>query len=123
MQGIDISNLITVIVALFGGGVVGVVIKAFTEKRKINAEANNTNIKSLLEIDQRMNERMAKLEERVANLEQENYKLKSDKLTLEKETHRLASLVADLEKENKALHEENDALKLELETLRGNINN
>ena len=123
MQGIDISNLITVIVALFGGGVVGVVIKAFTEKRKINAEANNTNIKSLLEIDQRMNERMAKLEERVANLEQENYKLKSDKLTLEKETHRLASLVADLEKENKALHEENDALKLELETFRGTINN
>lgn len=123
MQGIDISNLITVIVALFGGGVVGVVIKALTEKRKINAEANNTNIKSLLEIDQRMNERMAKLEERVANLEQENYKLKSDKLTLERETHRLAALVADLEKENKELHEENDALKLELETLKGSANN
>ena len=120
MQGIDISNLITVIVALFGGGVVGVVIKALTEKRKINAEANNTNIKSLLEIDQRMNERMAKLEERVANLEQENYKLKSDKLTLEKETHRLSALVADLEKENKELHEENDALKLELKTLKNN---
>ena len=123
MQGIDISNLITVIVALFGGGVVGVVIKALTEKRKINAEANNTNIKSLLEIDQRMNERMAKLEERVANLEQENYKLKSDKLTLEKETHRLSALVADLEKENKQLHEENDALKLELKTLKGSTNN
>ena len=123
MQGIDISNLITVIVALFGGGVVGVVIKALTEKRKINAEANNTNIKSLLEIDQRMNERMTKLEERVANLEQENYKLKSDKLTLEKETHRLSALVTDLEKENKELHEENDALKLELETLKGNTNN
>ena len=120
MQGIDISNLITVIVALFGGGVVGVVIKALTEKRKINAEANNTNIKSLLEIDQRMNERMAKLEERVANLEQENYKLKSDKLTLEKETHRLSALVAELEKENKELHEENDKLKLELETLKNN---
>ena len=123
MQGIDISNLITVIVALFGGGVVGVVIKALTEKRKINAEANNTNIKSLLEIDQRMNERMAKLEERVANLEQENYKLKSDKLTLEKETHRLSALVADLKKENKELHEENDKLKLELETLKGSTNN
>ena len=123
MQGIDISNLITVIVALFGGGVVGVVIKALTEKRKINAEANNTNIKSLLEIDQRMNERMAKLEERVANLEQENYKLKSDKLTLERETHRLAAQVADLEKENKELHEENDALKLELKTLKGSTNN
>ena len=123
MQGIDISSLITVIIALFGGGVVGVVIKALTEKRKINAEANNTNIKSLLEIDQRMNERMAKLEERVANLEQENYKLKSDKLTLEKETHRLSALVADLEKENKELHEENDALKLELKTLKGNTSN
>ena len=123
MQGIDISSLITVIIALFGGGVVGVVIKALTEKRKINAEANNTNIKSLLEIDQRMNERMAKLEERVANLEQENYKLKSDKLTLEKETHRLSALVADLEKENKELHEENDALKLELKTLKGSTNN
>ena len=123
MQGIDISSLITVIIALFGGGVVGVVIKALTEKRKINAEANNTNIKSLLEIDQRMNERMAKLEERVANLEQENYKLKSDKLTLERETHRLAAQVADLEKENKELHEENDALKLELETLKGSTNN
>ena len=34
-----------------------------------------------------MNERMAKLEERVANLEQENYKLKADKLNLEKEAH------------------------------------
>ena len=123
MQGIDISSLITVIIALFGGGAVGVVIKALTEKRKINAEANNTNIKSLLEIDQRMNERMAKLEERVANLEQENYKLKSDKLTLEKETHRLSALVTDLEKENKELHEENDALKLELETLKGSTNN
>ena len=119
MPNVDISGLITIIVSLFGGGVVGVVIKAFTEKRKINAEANNTNIKSLLEIDQRMNERMAKLEERVANLEQENYKLKSDKLSLEKETNRLAALVADLEKENNELHEENESLKTELETLRG----
>lgn len=123
MPNVDITSLITIIASLFGGGVVGVIIKAFTEKRKINAEANNTNIKSLLEIDQRMNERMAKLEERVANLEQENYKLKSDKLSLEKETHRLAALVADLEKENKELHDKNKALKTELETLRGTINN
>lgn len=102
MQGVDIANMITVVVALFGGGVVGVVIKALTEKRKINAEANNTNIKSLLEIDQRMNERMAKLEERVANLEQENYKLKSDKLVLEKETQRLKTLLTELEAEKKS---------------------
>lgn len=115
MPGVDITNLITVIVALFGGGVVGVVIKALTEKKKLNAEANNTNIKSLLEIDQRMNERMAKLEERVANLEQENYKLKSDKLSLEKETHKLKLTVHTLEKENTFLREENKELKTTLE--------
>ena len=122
MQGVDIANIVTVIVALFGGGVVGVVIKTFTEKRKINAEANNTNIKSILEIDQRMNERMAKLEARVANLEQENYKLKSEKLELEKETHRLEAVIFHLEEENKELHEENDKLKLELETLKETLN-
>lgn len=123
MPGIDVGSVITVVVALFGGGVVGVVIKALTEKRKINAEANNTNIKSILEIDQRMNERMTKLEARVANLEQENYKLKSEKLALEKETHRLEIMVAQLKEENKELHEENEALKKELSELRSNITN
>lgn len=120
-QGIDITSIVSVIVALFGGGVIGVVIKALTEKKKINAEATNTNIKSLLEIDQRMNERMAKLEERVANLEQENYKLKSEKLSLEKETHKLKLKIAELEEENTQLHEENQVLKLELDTLKTEI--
>lgn len=118
MSGADIANIVTIVVALFGGGVVGVVIKALTEKRKINAEANNTNIKSLLEIDQRMNERMAKLEERVANLEQENYKLKSDKLELEKNVHKLEAAVKQLEAEKKELYDENCALKAELETFK-----
>ena len=120
MSGIDITNLIAVIVALFGGGVVGVVIKAFTEKKKLNAEANNINIKSLLEIDQRMNERMAKLEERVANLEQENYKLKSDKLALEKEAHRLEVLVTKLEADKKELYNENCLLRQEIAALKQN---
>ena len=120
MQSVDLTSLITVVVSLFGGGVVGVVIKALTEKKKVNAEATNTNIKSLLEIDQRMNERMAKLEERVANLEQENYKLKSDKLLLEKETHRLQSVVEQLEEENKELKEENNLLKEELKQFQEN---
>ena len=115
MQSINVTTLITIIGSLFGGGVIGVIIKALMERKKVNAEANNTNIKSLLEIDQRMNERMAKLEERVANLEQENYKLKSDKLALEKETHRLQNIVTHLEEENKELHEENYKLKQELE--------
>ena len=115
MQGFDWGTLTTVIISLLGGGVVGVVAKTIGERRKINAEATNTNIKSLLEIDQRMNERMAKLEERVANLEQENYKLKSDKLSLEKETLKLKAKVQELEIENKQLQDENEELKLELE--------
>ena len=122
MSEIDIANIITVVVALFGGGVVGIVIKALTEKKKLNAEANNTNIKSLLEIDQRMNERMAKLEERVANLEQENYKLKSDKLMLEKETHRLEVLITDLETDKQELYKENCALKQEIKSLKEKLN-
>ena len=123
MQAGDLTNIITVVVALFGGGVVGVVIRALVEKKKLNAEATNTNIKSLLEIDQRMNERMAKLEERVANLEQENYKLKSEKLTLEKETHELRLSVEKLEKEKEELYKENCLLKEELVKLRDDINN
>lgn len=117
MQSIDAMTLVTILGSLFGGGVIGVIIKAFMERKKVNAEATNTNIKSLLEIDQRMNERMAKLEERVANLEQENYKLKSDKLTLEKENHRLQTIVTHLEEENKELHGENCSLKAELAKL------
>ena len=108
MQNFNWGSIITVVVSLLGGGVIGVIVKALTEKGKLNAEATNTNIKSLLEIDQRMNERMAHLEERVAHLEQENYKLKSEKLSLEKETHKLKLRIQELEEENKAL-------KLELE--------
>lgn len=115
MQSIDVTTLITIIGSLFGGGVIGIIIKALMERKKVDAEANNTNIKSLLEIDQRMNERMAKLEERVANLEQENYRLKSEKLILEKEAHRLQTIVTHLETENKELHEENCELKAKLE--------
>ena len=109
------TTLVTILGSLFGGGVIGVIIKAFMERKKVNAEATNTNIKSLLEIDQRMNERMAKLEERVANLEQENYKLKSDKLTLEKENHRLQTVITQLEDENKELRQENCELKSKLQ--------
>lgn len=121
MQSIDTMTLVTILGSLFGGGVIGVIIKAFMERKKVNAEATNTNIKSLLEIDQRMNERMTKLEERVANLEQENYKLKSDKLVLEKETQRLKTLLTELEAEKKELYNENCSLKLEIEVLKENI--
>ena len=47
IQGFDFNSLITVIISLFGGGVVGIAIKAFAEKKKVNAEATNTSIKSL----------------------------------------------------------------------------
>jgi CII-binding regulator of phage lambda lysogenization HflD len=110
-MGVDWGTIATIVGSLLGGGVVGVIVKTVAERGKVNAEATNTNIKSLLEIDQRMNERMAKLEERVANLEQENYKLKSEKLNLEKETHKLKLKIIELEEENKKLEEENKLLQ------------
>lgn len=121
-MGIDWGIIATVVGSLLGGGVIGVIVKALTEKKKVNAEATNTNIKSLLEIDQRMNERMAKLEERVANLEQENYKLKSEKLNLEKETHKLKLRIQDLEEENQRLEEENKKLEEEIKQLTLQLN-
>lgn len=117
-MGIDWGIIATVVGSLLGGGVVGVVVKALTEKKKLNAEATNTNIKSLLEIDQRMNERMAKLEERVANLEQENYKLKSEKLNLEKETHKLKLKISELEEENQKLEDKNKSLQEEIDNIK-----
>lgn len=117
-MGIDWGVIATMVGSLLGGGVIGVVVKSLTEKRKVNAEAINTDIKSMLEIDQRMNERMAKLEERVANLEQENYKLKTEKLNLEKETHKLKIKINELEEENKILEEENKRLQDEIDNIK-----
>lgn len=117
-MGIDWGVIATTVGSLLGGGVIGAIVKSLTEKRKVNAEATNTNIKSVLEIDQRMNERMAKLEERVANLEQENYKLKSEKLVLEKETHKLKLKITELEEENKRLEEENQRLQDEINNIK-----
>ena len=38
MQAIDMTTLITIIGSLFGGGVIGVIIKAFIERKKVNAK-------------------------------------------------------------------------------------
>ena len=115
---IDWGVIATTIGSLLGGGVIGAIVKSLTEKRKVNAEATSTNIKSLLEIDQRMNERMSKLEARVANLEQENYKLKLEKLNLEKETQKLKLNISELEEENKKLEDENQRLQKEINNIK-----
>ena len=117
-MGVDWGVIATTIGSLLGGGVIGAIVKSLTEKRKVNAEATSTNIKSLLEIDQRMNERMSKLEARVANLEQENYKLKSEKLNLEKETQKLKLKISELEEENKKLEDENQRLQKEINNIK-----
>lgn len=117
-MGIDWGVIATTIGSLLGGGVIGAIVKSLTEKRKVNAEATSTNIKSLLEIDQRMNERMSKLEARVANLEQENYKLKLEKLNLEKETQKLKLNISELEEENKKLEDENQRLQKEINNIK-----
>ena len=117
-MGVDWGTIAAIVGSLLGGGVVGVIVKTVAERSKVNAEATNTNIKSLLEIDQRMNERMAKLEERVANLEQENYKLKSEKVNLEKETHKLKLKISELEEENQKLEDKNKSLQEEIDNIK-----
>lgn len=89
------DNLITIIVALFGGGAIGTIIASLIGKKKTDAEAENTNIKSILEIDERMNSRLVKLEERVAHLEEENYKLKKDNLEKDMEITNLKAQLSN----------------------------
>ena len=80
-------EFVLAIIGAFGGGAgIAGIITAILSKKKTDAEAENTNIKSILEIDSRLNERMSKLEERVARLEEENLKLKEENLKLR---HRL----------------------------------
>lgn len=88
-----ISSLFTVI----GSGAIGAIITAIATKRKSDAEAQHTNVQSLLDVDTRLNERISKLEERVAILEAENIKLKEENIVLK---HQLGQLSENEEKKN-----------------------
>ena len=87
-----VSSLFTII----GSGAIGAIISAIATKRKSDAEARHTNVQALLEVDERLNERISKLEERVAALEAENIQLKEENIMLK---HQLGQL-SETEKKN-----------------------
>ena len=81
-----VGSLFTVI----GSGAIGAIITAIATKRKSDAEAQHTNVQALLEVDERLNERISKLEERVAALEAENIQLKEENIMLRHQLRQLS---------------------------------
>lgn len=105
------SLVISVIIAVLGSGGLATIITAWASKRKNKAEATATNVKSILEIDARLNDRISRLEERVAALEKENLELKAKELQLKHDNDVYLEEINDLKEENEFLKEENSQLK------------
>lgn len=104
-------NWLALLGSVLGAGGISAFITALVSRRKSNAEAAATNIRSILEVDARLNERLAKIEERVAALERENFELKQIKLTLTYENEKCLEEIEGLKEENASLIEENEMLK------------
>lgn len=118
MSGVDI---IAIIGALIGSGGIAAIITAWATKKKNKADAEATNIKSILEIDARLNERISSLEEKVAFLEKENFELKQKELRLNYENKKYKEKLEELRLENQELNKEIIKLKEKINNL--TINN
>lgn len=77
------DSLVSILISTLGGGVIGAIVTALVGKKKVDAEAQNTNVQSMLDIDKRMEERMALVEARSTRLEEENFALRCQVLSLE----------------------------------------
>ena len=106
-------DIIAIIGTLMGSGGIAAIVTAWATKKKNKADAEATNIKSILEIDARLNERISNLEEKVALLETENFELKQNKKYKEK--------LEELRLENQELSKEIIKLKEKINNL--TINN
>jgi len=84
-------------VSLLAGGGAVAAINAIATRGKTKAEAENTSIRSLLEVDERMNLRMTGLETRLAGYEEKIAELRSEILELEADKHRLQLMIDSLE--------------------------
>ena len=113
-----VTEIISIILAIIGSGGIATLVTAIAARKKTTAEAGATNVKSILEIDARMNERISKLEQRVSKLEEENLQLRKNEILIkhENETYReenesLKRQIAELIAENARSLEENNHLK------------
>ena len=100
-----------IILSIVGSGGIGAIITALSTRRKIRAEEQSTNVRSILDVDQRLNDRLVRLEERIATLERENLELRQRELMLNHENTKLKDKVKALEEENEALKDENAILQ------------
>ena len=79
------DNIVLLITTLIGGGAVGVLITQWFSRFKVKAETESIGVKSMIEVNVRMNERLIDLEKRVAMLEFDNFELRKENLSLKHE--------------------------------------
>lgn len=100
-----------IVLAIVTSGTLSSFATVWASRKKNSADAGATNVKSILEIDERLNERLVRLEERVGVLEAENLRLKQVELTQSHEIQVLTKENQKLKTENAALIQENELLK------------
>lgn len=115
----EINQWATIIVAILGSGGFATLITVIASRRKNKADASAVNVKSILDIDERLNERIARLEERVTALENENLELRKKSITMEHENELLKQEVKELKEENGLLKERVELLQKENAILKG----
>lgn len=97
----ELGGVITTIVtSILGGGVIGVVVTALVNKKKVNADAESVGIKSMLDINAAINDRLMHVEGRVANLEKENFTVKEENLLLRSENAAMKKEIDGIKREN-----------------------
>lgn len=116
-----ITEVISIVIAIVGSGGVATIVTAWASRRKNKADASATNIKSILEIDERLTARINKLEIRVATLENENLELKQKEIELNHRNLLYKEEINELKNENELLRKENQNLKEQNKLLKQQI--
>ena len=128
-MGIESKEVMELVLALIAGGVITALVKAFVDRKKVNAEAKKVRAESdvtLIDIALKMTDRfqqsIVSLEAKTENLvkgnirlEQELTDIRSKNLVLSQEIHQLKAKNVDLDHTCGILMRENTKLKLELE--------
>jgi len=100
------NEVMLIITSVLGGGTLSAIITTLVNKRKVDAESKNTNIegliemnrehiKSVMEIDDRINVRLVDMEKRLAHQDEIIAELRED---LQKKEEEILVLKAQLEK-------------------------
>ena len=118
-MNLDAKTIVTLASLLSGGGVIGVLIKSFMDKKKIDAEANQMNVKSDVAITESAMSYAKMLREDIERMKTE-FDEDMDKMKEEYErkilrlTQNNESLMKNLDKllaENELLRHKNDELE------------